>query len=191
MKIATSFFRENRFRQTILILILVVLPVLTGLLIQGKPYPSGPDPACCQGRSLSVRVTGAICENLALSLALFHPATANFPAVKQLLDFAPASGSPQKEDDSNPITVSRSPNQSASGNRRLRGVHLLQLAIVAALIFWGYSLVMSGRQGFGWRILLVSGTLFAAVIRLAGSLFNEVSADNEVGDWDDDSKSDT
>lgn len=72
--------------------------------------------------------------------------------------------------------------------RHFQWIHLVQLSIVAGLIFWGYSLVMSGRRGLGWKILLAMGMLLVSLGGIAASLFNEVTADNEVGDWDDDSE---
>jgi len=74
--------------------------------------------------------------------------------------------------------------------RNFRAIHFVQLAVTAILIFWGYSLVMSGKQGMGWKTMLVIGLFFGGIGRIAGSLFNEVTAENEVGDWDDDSEPD-
>lgn len=189
MKFASTFFREIRIRETTLIL--AVSLVLSSLAVRGESFPLDSDPTCCLAGPLGERLAGCVGETPSRLLALFQPPMANLSKAERLQDFAPTSRSAERGDDSNEIAESRPPNQTDSRNRQFRWLHLFQLAIVAALTFWGYSLVMSGRQGFGWKTLLVIGTLFAGMMRFAGSLFNEVSASNEVGDWDDDSEPNT
>lgn len=68
----------------------------------------------------------------------------------------------------------------------LTTTHLLQLSLVVCLLLFGYSLVMTGRRGWGWFVLVV----FAGVITTIGmgvlSLFLEVANAESMRDWDED-----
>ena len=70
--------------------------------------------------------------------------------------------------------------------RHFEWYQVFQLLVVAMLVFWGYSLVMSGRHGQGWLVLLVIVGAITYVGRLFTSVFQEVTTNNEVRDWEDD-----
>jgi hypothetical protein len=62
---------------------------------------------------------------------------------------------------------------------------MIQLLVLAAIIIWGYSLVMSGKHGMGWKVLASVLGVLGYVLRLFRGVFQEVTTDNEVGDWED------
>lgn len=70
-------------------------------------------------------------------------------------------------------------------DRRFTLTHLFQILMIATIIIWGYSLVMSGKHGQGWLVLLAIAGVFAYILRAIKSVFVEVASSNEVSDWDD------
>jgi hypothetical protein len=64
-------------------------------------------------------------------------------------------------------------------------VHVFQILLIATVIIWGYSLVMSGKHGQGWLVVMAIGGVFAYLLRAFRSVFQEVASSNEVSDWDD------
>jgi hypothetical protein len=69
--------------------------------------------------------------------------------------------------------------------RRFTSTHAVQLLTIATLIIWGYSLVMSGKHGMGWMVLASILGVLAYFGRLFRSMFQEVTSENEVKDWED------
>ncbi len=84
------------------------------------------------------------------------------------------------------MTTAEGLKESILGEPQLTMGHVVQVIIITAIILTGYSLVMSGRRGNGWQIILffaVAATMFGKFFL---SLFNEVTSNNETGDWEDD-----
>ncbi len=50
----------------------------------------------------------------------------------------------------------------------------------------GFNLASSGKRGWGWMTLCVFASLIAILGKLGISMFLEISADNEIHDWDGD-----
>lgn len=69
--------------------------------------------------------------------------------------------------------------------RKFRSIHFVQIAVIAIVIIWGYSLVMSGKLGMGWMVLTAILGVFGYFGKMFKSLFHEVTSSNEVGDWED------
>lgn len=84
------------------------------------------------------------------------------------------------------LTTAEGLKESILGEPQLTMGHVVQVIIITAIILTGYSLVMSGRRGNGWQIIL----FFAVAVSMLGkfflSLFNEVTSNNETSDWEDD-----
>jgi hypothetical protein len=88
--------------------------------------------------------------------------------------------------ESNSVAEKSVGDESASAPaRKLTLTHIVQLSFIAILIIWGYSLVMSGKLGVGWMVLSGILGVLGYFGRMLKSLFQEVTASNEVGDWED------
>lgn len=48
-----------------------------------------------------------------------------------------------------------------------------------------HSLLTSGKQGWGWATLCVLAGTLMIIVRLAVSLFREISSANSIADWDE------
>jgi hypothetical protein len=84
-----------------------------------------------------------------------------------------------------PFVKSVNEEPTSSPTRKLTSTHILQLSLIAILIIWGYSLVMSGKLGVGWMVLSGILGVLGYFGRMFKSLFQEVTANNEVSDWED------
>ncbi len=93
----------------------------------------------------------------------------------------PASTSDRSDPQSDDIA-----EHSPYPERAFSSKHVFQLVLIGTLIIWGYSLVMAGKHGQGWAILILVLGILKYIGRFIRSLFVEVTAKNEVRDWDDD-----
>jgi hypothetical protein len=84
-----------------------------------------------------------------------------------------------------PITQSSADETEVPEARTFQLAHVFQILVIATIIIWGYSLVMSGKRGQGWQVLMAIAGVFAYVLRAFKSVFVEVTSSNEVSDWDD------
>jgi hypothetical protein len=89
------------------------------------------------------------------------------------------------EETTEPTDASQAISSPTAETRTLTLAHLYQVLLIGIVILWGYSLVMSGKHGLGWSVLLAIGGVFVYLIRAIRSIFQEVTSKNEVGDWDD------
>jgi hypothetical protein len=62
------------------------------------------------------------------------------------------------------------------------------LAIIAASLITftliSYSLLSAGKRGWGWATLCIAGGILMIFVKLATALFQEVSSDDGIQDWD-------
>ena len=63
------------------------------------------------------------------------------------------------------------------------GIAILTSSLIALTLI-GYSLLTTGKRGWGWATLCLAGGALMIFVRLATALFQEVSSDNGIQDWD-------
>jgi hypothetical protein len=63
---------------------------------------------------------------------------------------------------------------------------IVTIVSMVAVGTMGYSLASAGKRGWGWVAVCLVGSLLALIVKLAVSMFQEISTENSVADWDSD-----